>query len=227
MIYSKRDGWYFVHVPKCAGTAILRRYARIGNQSGGNSELTEKKIETNRKELGYSLMPYDEHTHHNKASFFSQVEELKGLAPLAILRNPWSRCLSIYLYQLKISQANLGQIWADIDHPILIKQGFKGSWMEGGFFVDGHAKHVEYNTETKRSWASNDDQASWLEGVQSARWFRLEDMLKDFCYYTEMPIPEKFNTTQKADYRHYYDDELRERINQLFKRDVALGHYEF
>lgn len=227
MIYNRSKGWYFIHVPKNAGSAVLRRYVRIGKQVGGNNEFSNEDLLRNRSELGLGAIRCTGHTIHNKASYWAWSEETNNMHPIAILRNPWARCLSIYLFQLKICQENIKEEWASIDHPILIAQGFKKAWMEGGFFVDSHAVHVERNEQTGRSWSYADDQYSWLEGVEGAKWFRLEDQMQEFCKYTQIQYPNKFNTTQKTDYRKYYDDELAERIGSLFYRDVTLGHYEF
>lgn len=227
MIYSKENKWYFIHVPKNAGSAILRKYVRLTKLVGGNAEFKWKDLQENKDELNLGVLEQNDHNNHNKASYWAWSEQTNGLHPLGILRNPWGRALSIYLFQLKITSKNLGEDWADIDHPILTRQGFKTSWMEGGFFVDGHARNIEFNEKTGRNWAFDDDQYSWLEGVEDAKWFRLEDQLDDFLQYTGLEKPKHYNVTSKTDYKKYYDDELIERIGTIYKRDVELGNYEF
>lgn len=229
MIYSKEKGWYFVHVPKNAGTSILSQFASTGKLVGGKEITREEhqKKEKYREENGLKLLPFNRETLHNKASFWQWTEETNGLSPVAILRNPWSRALSLYLFNLKISQENIEEEWASFDHPRLTREGFKRSWMEGGFFVDHHAYNVEYSEETGRAWGQGDDQFSWLEGVEEARWFRLEDQLPDFSKFTGIKNIPHINTTEKTDYRKYYDDELKDRIHDLFWRDIEQGDYKF
>lgn len=225
MIYSEEGGWYFIHVPKNAGSSILKLYMSIGGKFKMIEEVRYKQRISNKGKYGLGIINKDPNKAHNKASYWGERGG-KGLKPLAILRNPWSRCLSIYLYNLKITKANLGKEWADIDHPILTAQGFKTSWMPGGFFVDGHSDHVSYNTQTERNWDYSNSQFTWLEGYEG-KWFRLEDGFEDFSEFTGLPLPPKVNTTQKTDYRKYYDDELAERIGTLYAKDVELGGYSF
>jgi hypothetical protein len=216
-------------VPKNAGTSILSQFASTGKLVGGK-EITREEKQRKAKhahENGLKLLPFNSHTLHNKASFWQWTQETNGLSPVAILRNPWSRCLSLYLFNLKITQENIQEEWARMDHPRLILEGFKQSWMPGGFFVDHHAKEVEYSEETGRAWGQGDDQFSWLEGVEEARWFRMEDQLEDFGKFTGIKNIPHINTTSKTNYRSYYDDELRDRIHDIFWRDIELGQYFF
>jgi len=204
MLYSSQKEWYFIHVPKNAGTSIVRP-----NRSNPICECLEPNAEV----------------YHNKNDYWSQYEVTKNLTPVAILRNPWDRALSIYTYNLKQTGKNLSQDWAKIDHGRLIYEGFKRSWMPGGFFVDGHGREVEYSKESGRAWGQDDDQYSWLDG--KGKWFRMEDQMNDFCQFTGLPIPEKLNTTTRSHYRNYYDKELQSRIADLFARDIELGGYKF
>ena len=214
MLYNKDKQWAFVHVPKNAGTSIEFPFHEYSNPDFKNA----------KREKGVSILPGGE-AHHNKWSFWSKFDEVKNLIPIALLRNPWDRCLSLYTFNLKESAKNLKEDWAKTDHGRLIKEGFKQSWMPGGFFVDGHGNEVEYNLQTRRAWAQDEDQYSWLDG--KGKWFRMEDQMEQFCLYTGLAYPDRVNTTARGDYRNYYDDELAERIGDLFARDVALGGYKF
>jgi len=215
MLYSKVNTWAFVHVPKNAGTSVEAPFLRYSNPN----------FESERSHYQVDAFEVKPQAHHNKWNYWSERPEVKGLTPVALLRNPWDRALSIYTYNLKNASKNLDQDWGRIDHGILTKQGFKESWMDGGFFVDGHGRQFEYNEETGRAWGQDDDQYSWLEG--EGKWFRIEDQWDNFCSFTKLPQPKKINTTKRGDYRNYYDDELAERIATLFARDVELGGYKF
>lgn len=228
MIYSKERKWAFVHVPKNAGTCITSPYlyVRAHYDRLTSDPIKAEAVAEKRKELGIGVMPFDQETHHNKWDYWSKFPEVKDLEPVALLRNPWDRCLSLYTFNLRMCGDNLGQEWGRLDHGRLIKDGFKASWMPGGFFVDDHGIHVEYNKETGRAWSQGDQQNTWLP--EQAKWFRIEDELPKFCEYTGLDMPtSKQNVTVRGDYRDYYDDELRLRIADLFAKDVELGGYTF
>jgi|SaaInlV_100m_DNA_3_1039692.scaffolds.fasta_scaffold03409_2 hypothetical protein len=238
MIHSIKGGWYFVHVPKNAGTSILHPYYGRGT----DLELKRRRV-ARRKRDGIGRHPWDTplkhpdgenpwttERHHNKATFWQPYFD--SLRPVAILRNPWARCLSLYLFNTKEAANRVNkEEWAKWDHPRLVREGFKASWMPGGFFVDGHSKEIEYSKKTGRAWGQGDDQFSWLgdgktgKPMKGAKWFRLEDQLDEFCKFTGLSIPRKSNTTTHGAWRTYYDDELVERIGKIFARDVKLGGY--
>ena len=169
------------------------------------------------------MVQYKKETWHNKSNYWLAQAGLTDLTPVAILRNPWARALSLYLFCLEQSSEKiLEQSWI---HQQLIRQGFKGSWMPGGYFVNGHGRSIEYDAKTGRAWAQDDTQASWLH--QKTKYFRLEDQLQEACDFMGIDGPSKANTTTHSQYRDYYDDELKERIATLFAEDIKLGGYIF
>ena len=222
MLFSSKKGWLFIHVPKNAGTSLQANYSKMKYDHRDLPK--DRKVENRRlAEVEYASPKGD--VNHNKWSYFRKEDNFKNLKPLGILRNPWDRCLSIYAFSLQKAQEQLGQEWANYDHPLLIKQGFKNAWMPGGYFVDGHADDVNFNKETGRSWSYGDDQYSWLDG--EGEWYRIEDQLGEFCKYTGLENPPRLNTSKRLDYRSYYDDELAEQISILFARDIKIGGYKF
>ena len=215
MLYNKDKKWAFVHVPKNAGTAVEYPFTKYSNADFMKA----------RKTKGVEILHKGSATHHNKWSFWSHFDEVKTLTPVALLRNPWDRCLSLYTFNIKDSARNLDKEWGRIDHSRLIKEGFKRAWMPGGFFVDKHGLPFEFDSRTGRAWSQDEDQSSWLEGI--GRWFRIEDQMDDFSKFTGLDKPQRVNTTKRGAYQRYYDDELRHRIDHLFHRDIELGGYKF
>lgn len=210
MLYSTKHGWCFIHVPKNGGTSIVKP-----NRRNKDCEYISQ-IARPPSVCGS--------TYHNKWSYYKKLDIVKNLTPVAILRNPWARCLSLYLFNIHEASRKIGHTWAKIDHGRLVHEGFKKAWMPGGFFRDEHGRKFEY-IEGGRQWAQDDAQHTWLDG--EGKWFRLEDQLEDFCKFTKLPMPRKMNATTHTAYQNYYDDELIEEIRVLYQKDIELGGYTY
>ena len=209
MLYNKKKGWAFVHVPKNAGTAIIQ--AADAMRSEDNS---------------IEWMDRGDSVYHNKWSYWSQFDELKDLQPVGLLRNPWDRCLSLYTYNVENAAKNLDTDWGRLDHGRLIREGLSNSWCPGGFFVDQHGIETEFNEETGRQWAQADEQNSWLP-QENPMWFRMEVQMEEFCEYTGIDMPEVENTTVRGKYQDYIDSSLETYIHIIYERDIELGGYKF
>lgn len=235
MFYT--DKWVFLHIPKNAGTSFIKlaMKGRRGEHSRKNfmkrvksgqylSEVTGKGQET---PFGNKGSP-----HHNKYSFFEKEEMLGDREVFAFVRNPWSRCLSLYLYTLKHSSEMMFRNHKNLKfvHARLTREGFKGSWMPNGFFDEDNERDNIWGTF--RQWNSSDTQRSWLvdsKGELKSAWYKIE---------TDMPEVEKRfgcsmkkryadTSTTHAAYPEYYDSELQDRIGGLFKEDIVEFDYSF
>ena len=88
-------------------------------------------------------------------------------------------------------------------HGRLLREGLTSSWAPAGFFVDSHGVEAEFNEETGRQWAQQDEQNSWLPET-NPMWFRIEDQMEEFCEYTGIEMPEVDNTSTRGKYQDYY-----------------------
>lgn len=222
MIYDEPNGWCFIHIPKNAGSSVNNASFHGGNSALGNLRHMFPSDNTVTRMSSASFI------RHNKWSYWKK-EVPRGLRPIAIIRNPWARCVSLYLYNLKLALKRKDEDWAKKDHARLTKEGFKNSWMPGGFFVDGHGEQAEYSDETGRAWAQCDQQASWLSvnGTVVGDFYRLEDQMDKLMQRMNIMEMPWVNRTSAFDYRMYYDSQLEDRIGQLFNIDIELGKYEF
>lgn len=206
MYYSDKENWAFIHIPKNAGTSF------IAMAMAGRGKHSRPLF--HGRGLGSP--------HHNKYAFFEAEGMIGGRDVFAFVRNPWSRALSLYLFTIKhCLDANVSH------HARLVMEGFKNSWMDGGFFLK-EARDVD----TLRKWKNSDTQVSWLRngaGEIAADWYKIEeDMPKvEERFGCDMNCKAPRTATSHGDYRKYYDDELRERIGELFKEDVEAFKYEF
>ena len=206
MYYSDKENWAFIHIPKNAGTSF------ISHSMQGRGKHSRPLF----------LDRGDGSPHHNKYAFFEEEGLLDGKEVFSFVRNPWSRALSLYLFTIKHCQDHNHTHHAELTH-----EGFKNSWMEGGFFMKEN-KH----TDNLRKWLNRDTQISWLRnknGVISADWYRMEDQLDlvEKKYSCSMDVKIERTATSHGHYSIYYDDELKKRIASLYAEDIEIFGYTF
>jgi hypothetical protein len=206
MYYSEKEKWAFIHIPKNAGTTLISHALR--GRGKHSRPLFEGKGNGS--------------PHHNKYTFFEKHGLVKDKEAFAIVRNPWSRALSLYLFTIKHCQVENHR-----HHAELTQQGFKNSWMKGGFFMK-----EDKQTTSLRQWCNRDTQISWLRdrnGKIAADWYRMEDQLMDVekKYNCDMSAKVERTATDHGHYSMYYDDELKARIAELYAEDIEIFGYSF
>lgn len=211
VIYSKSNKWFFVHIPKNGGSSF--------------AEVIKGQPQRIRDQYQISLLTVERSEYHNTAQYFvDNYDVLADCTPVCIIRNPWSRCLSLFLYNIKNASQNLDTEWGMKIHSRLIREGFKQSWMNNGFFCDN--ENMLSALYSKRYWVENQTQYEWL--TDNCAYFKIENGLDDFYDFIKIPpIKNILNTTSHADYRLYYDTELRDRIYNLYQQDVKKFNYDF
>ena len=206
----------FIHIPKNAGTTLIDAVAKRGHHS--NKDIKDK----------YPIKRGS--AHHNKFSYFEKEGMTKGRKHFTIVRNPWSRALSLFLYTLKHTADTIVDMPTQARvHANLCLQGFKGCWMPGGFFDRDHVKSAKHSL---RQWNSSDTQLSWIKderGRIACKWFRMESDLEEVEKICQCSMKSKNErtATNHGHYSLYYDDELRDRIGDVFKEDIETFGYEF
>ena len=168
----------FIHIPKTAGTSISRWYFE-------------------------NILNTIEDKYILKNHIFSN--EIENLAPItfAVVRNPWDRLVSMYVFIKKYR---------------LVSEDFND-------FVFHKIKIWCFGIHTLST-----PQIRWIEpGVTHL--LRFENLEEDFkiiqkifqCYE---PLPLS-NKTHHDHYRTYYNDETRQAVAEMFKEDIEAFGYEF
>ena len=172
----------FIHIPKTAGASITVWYSK---------NILKTKT-------GYYKSSLSDHT------FLSEVENPAPIT-IAVVRNPWDRMVSMYMFikkmKMDITTANFNEF---VLHDCKLN------------------KFEKYILSTP--------QIRWIEpGVTHL--LRFENLEQDFkiiqdifqCYEPLLLS----NDTQHDHYRNYYNDETRQAVAEMFKEDIEAFGYEF
>lgn len=215
-VIYKPNEWFFVHIPKNGGTSFAGQIKR---------NTTEYE-----KYWGVQTLQIEFNELHNPADVLQEKYKdiLSNCKPVCLVRNPWSRCLSLYRFNLEAAARplNIREEWALHVHTRLTSEGFKTSWMPNGHFRDEINMQEGIINNPNRTWVENAPQHSWMNS--STKFFKLETELKQFYKYLGIPqIKIHRNSSIHHDYHMYYDDELVEEIGQLYKKDIEMFNYTF
>lgn len=215
LIVYKPNEWMFVHIPKNGGTSF---------------GLTLKKQKSfSRAKYGLRFLDVGFNRLHNQADALQEeFKELRSCQPVCLTRNPWARCLSLWTFNIEASVRpdNIIHDWSKTVHCKLAKQGFKRSWMPGGFFRDEENMQDGINHNPNRTWREDDPQHKWMN--EDTVHFQLETELDDFYDFVGIPNPSVHsNTSRHHDYHLYYDKQLRNEIAKLYAKDIEMFDYTF
>jgi len=182
----------YIHIPKCAGKSI-RDYFKLSPVGGIHADLNihKKKIAS-----------YDD--------YFK----------FTIVRNPWDRLVSWYLYHRKFTNtaARYGGCF-----KAWVKAGCKTHWT-GGF------------THSGVSWYDEDPLAYTTWGVYNneydfvGRFEHLEEDLKSVKIKTSLnggKYLKKLNVSNHISYTEYYDKASRDIVHERYGLDIEFFDYRF
>lgn len=199
----------FIHIPKNAGTSI--------NQSGLVVPVTYEFISEKQKTLEESSgLTYQTIYKHLPPSFIDSKILNQFNKKFAIVRNPWSKVVSMYNYMDKL-RARLPS-----DHPSNYKkisfQEFlerRHNWVMSPFFY----REFPYD-----HWAR---QSFWLaEGLDILRYENLNCDLSNYLG-ERIFLPHINVGTYSEDYRNYYDEESYKAVFDWYKEDIDRWGFTF
>jgi len=204
----------FIHIPKSAGNAIYES-GLVERTSYNHASEDYKKIEKIEKiegtktfrQITYKHLPY-QHLDLNVISSFNKK--------FAVVRNPWSRIVSMYNYSHKI-YPQLTDEYENLSFKEYVKRSHE--WiMTPSFYRDFPYKH----------WA---EQNRWVISGNKTEIdiIRYENLNNDISLYLgkNVTIPLINKGTYSDDYRSYYDDESYEMIEKRFKIDIDKWGFTF
>ncbi len=212
MILSLRHRFLFIHVPKTGGTSIeqaLLPWADRPEERTINRVLARLGIHVN-----HYLGPIDcrRFRKHQQASTVRSVlgsTLYETLFSFAFVRNPWDALVSRYCY---IRQAGNHHGHRRVTRLASFAQ-----------FV---TSEVVRRKPPQSAWLLDDDDRPLVRFI--GRFEQLDDGFQQICRELNLraKLP-RFNRTQRADYRHYYDDTTAQLVATYWSRDIARFGYRF
>jgi len=203
---NKTKKFVFIHVPKCGGSSIQECSYFKG--WSGNSHLT---LEDYHRSI---LHPYS-------YKYYS------------IVRNPWSRILSVYTYWKQMKPSHKNYVW---DQAVCRKiQDSNMSFKEFLIKVSDSQSHFRKTHEPNVEMPHVKTQYSFLSinGKLKMDFVgKMESLQQDFDFICKsIGIPRQdlphVNKSDHGHYSEYYDDETKDIVSKVYRDDIKYFNYKF
>ncbi|WP_440698019.1 hypothetical protein [Candidatus Pelagibacter sp. HIMB1709] len=214
-----KQKFFFIHIPKNAGTAIT--YSEVLD-----SYLVMPTIFSYPKSYLFELrkaIGFGNYAHGRYKDFRIFIKN--NYKFVVVIRNPWSRCVSKYLFGLKV----LKQKKLEIPKKLKTFENYIESSFE--FKEKDYFWHKVVD-----GWYT---QKSYIEGINEDRLkiIRFEHLDKDFGdlmkeknknFSRENKLKRMNKTSVNFDdYKKFYNNNLINRVYDLYKEDVEYFNFDF
>jgi hypothetical protein len=209
---------FFVHVPKCAGVSIeLIFFERDGLKLKPHHIVKQLTPEQRAKYKHGDYLSNDPNiklngpAQHFTASQAKQyVEQYGDCYTFTIVRNPWDKMVSEFQWQKQILRRNvtLKRVIQEAEVDQSKRRDANPHYMPQWMFVydDDNNKLV--------------DDVFFIEDMQS-----VQDMLNSkFDLGVTLT---KSNSTKRNHYSDYYTDDLRDKVQAMYSKDIELFNYSY
>ena len=217
---SRSKKFIFIHIPKCAGTSIE---SAITKYTEPNSFGYDKRI--------------GGHVQHSVCrelvdlNLLSEIE-CKDYFKFTIVRNPWDRCVSEYIWRIK----RYGNF---VNGPINVNNGishpkYTKEWVrENVSFEDFLTRNFPWEELSFQQHMKPQIEYCYdCEGNELNYIGRFENLKNDFGHICEVGIgenlslPHKFKTNH-THYTDYYNKRTIDIVGGMYDEDIKFLGYEF
>lgn len=208
MLLSLEKKFLFIHIPKTAGlsiTATLKPYSLEENRTSLRRFLSHFPIRENPEKAYFRV-----HTTAQTAKVKIGEELFSDLYKFAVVRNPYDRAVSYYLYIKKSEKHN----WH--------RRAKKMSFLE--FLLMQEASNKRWD----QSYFVEDTNGQLL--VDNVIYFeRLNSEFAKICETLGVPSEElpHLNRSSNEGYREHYNDDAKAVVERMYKKDLDRFDYEF
>ena len=227
MIINKKHKFIFIHIPKCGGLSIK---TALDSQTGkpwmrghsGGVEIRPKEIEklpSSGKEI-FTM-------NHVKACMVKDVFNLNELNKywedyfiFTSYRNPWAMTLSQYSYASK---------WTNKVGETFRRLGFKGMVKSRNpANCNRLFDYTDSPSYKEKGWVTGEAGEIIVDHI-----IKLEDFARDWSYVCNKvnikddSMPHRNNSKNTKPYWEHYDDETRQIIAKMYKKEIEYFGYKF
>jgi chondroitin 4-sulfotransferase 11 len=199
----------FVHIPKCAGTSV-NEFMDIIFPSSRKSGTRCPRIRGDSVHVLYGGTIL-EHLTASEIRDTLGPEEYDDMESFTVIRNPWDRMVSFYVYIKSL----VGEKWL---------QNF--SFEDFVHLVQEHSYFGPFRSQCH--YIFDDTGKKLVNHI-----FRFEELrpgLVEFLAARMNKSPNEFpraNSTDRNAYPEYYNDETKQIVDEIYKRDIETFGYQF
>jgi len=199
----------FVHIPKNAGNSIITAFP--------NKSILVPNNRSNNK------------NYHSTIFDIKDFVNTDNLETFTVVRNPWSRAVSWFLFRKKILLLSLKRFHTD--QPVYkVIPNYNKILTEYNLMTEDFNLWLENYIETEwdYTWFSlAHKQSDWLDNSVT-KIFKFETLQKDFKDYFDITLPHKNKSaTSSLDWRSFYSTRGKEIIKLYHNSDISLFDYRF
>ena len=209
----------FIHIPKCGGNT-LQREPRLDDVmvKFGRDQFPPQYVMAQREAMAkHGLKPQLAHCRWRDL----RPEFTAKHRAVAIVRNPWSRVVSMFLFAKKINRETGGT------NPLTVPE----STSFDEFLEQRHRWGNEpyFWHRTTVGWYPQLDYVANRRDEIQCDILRFEHHATDVCAYfrLETPVPRRNVTGEDYDYRRFYTDKTRKAVEDWYRVDILTFGFTF
>ena len=209
--------YLFIHIPKNAGVA-MRKSRELGNGIVSADPYFHVSRQYTRDLRSFMDARGEHHGYQHARWRDIDPRVWSRLQPVAVIRNPWARCVSRYRFALSAAQTQTKFATTDAT-------SFEMFLDERHTFSD----LPFYWHRAIRGWYPQVDYVTDDRGNIRVDLLRQEDLDKDAMRYFSLsrPIACRNRSGKGVDYRSYYTPETIQIVADWYKADIDLFGFDF
>ena len=215
MVINPDKKFLFIHIPKSAGSSLTQALMRIPGSSKGP-------------------FTYPHYTVEDYKKFFSGKYNIDEFMIFGIIRNPWARLFSWYIFNQGRYRSRPGRY---TDQPAFKEKQFEvpfNEWLLTKEFITSE----EFKFNENPIPAQKRSQFDWLNGSpENIDYIFTVENISEMGTMLEREgiidskrnfiIPNSNVTNAGRRYREIYSEEARKWVEKYFKKDIEFGQYGF